>query len=79
MIRLQLKTSILKSLNFNKEKESLEIEFKKGIKTAKHIEIPLFTIKDYIYSIKENMLFENEEKYPPYLKIVYSNFKASMN
>ncbi|MGA1226590.1 MAG: hypothetical protein ACO3VF_05005 [Tamlana sp.] len=49
MIRLQLKPSILKSLNFNKEKESLEIEFKKGVKTAKHIEIPLSTIKDYIF------------------------------
>ncbi|ULC58627.1 hypothetical protein MBM09_11925 [Flaviramulus sp. BrNp1-15] len=79
MIRLQLKPSILKSLNFNKENESLEIEFKKDIKTAKHIEIPLSIIKDYVNSLKENILFENEEDNHSNLRIVYSNFKTSLN
>ena len=79
MIRLQLKPSILKSLNFNKESESLEIEFKKDIKTAKHIEIPLSIIKDYVNSLKENILLENEENNHSNLRIVYSNFKTSLN
>lgn len=76
MIRLQLNPSILKSLNFNKDNESLEIEFKKDIKAAKHIEIPLSIIKDYINSIKENILLEKDEENHSNLKIVYSNFKT---
>jgi hypothetical protein len=78
MIRLQLKPSILKSLSFNKENESLEIEFKKDIKMANHIEIPLSTIKEYINSLKENILSETEE-HKSHLKIVHSNFKAALN
>ena len=76
MIGLQLNPSILKSLNFNKDNESLEIEFKKDIKAAKHIEIPLSIIKDYINSIKENILLEKDEENHSNLKIVYSNFKT---
>ena len=79
MIHLQLKPSILKSLNFNKENESLEIEFRKDVKTANHIEIPLSTIKEYMNSLKENILSENTEEHKSHLKIVYSNFKAALN
>jgi hypothetical protein len=74
MIRLQLKPSILKSLNFNKENDSLEIEFKKDVETAKHIEIPLSTIKEYINSLKEDILSNNTEAQSTHLKIVHSNF-----
>ena len=74
-IHLQLKPSIIKSLNFNKKEESLEIEFKKDVKTANHINIPLSIIKDYISSVKENIL--TEHKADNHLKVVYSNFKLS--
>lgn len=77
MIRLQLKPSILKSLNFNKDNESLEIVFKKEIKTANHIEIPLKIIEDYIKSLKLNDFTEDEDNNLEHLKIVYSNFQTS--
>ncbi|SFZ91358.1 hypothetical protein SAMN05428642_10220 [Flaviramulus basaltis] len=76
MIRLHLNPSILKSLNFNKKNESLEIEFKKNVKTAQHIEIPLSIINDYINSIKENILSEDKDDIKSNLRVVYSNFKT---
>jgi hypothetical protein len=72
-----LKPSIIKSLNFNEKEESLEIELRKGVKTANHINIPLSIIKDYINSVKENILLENKENNQSNLRIVYSNFKVS--
>lgn len=75
MIRLQLKPSILKRLNFNRKNNALEIEFKKNIKTAKHIEIPLSIIQEYISSIKENILYEDIDYYQSNLKVVHSKFK----
>ncbi len=79
MIPIHVKPSILKSLNFNKENESLEIEFKKDVKTANHVEIPLSTIKEYINTLKESMLSENTKEYTSHLKIVHSNFKNTLN
>jgi hypothetical protein len=76
MIRLHLNPSILKSLNFNEKDESLEIEFKKDIETAQHINIPMSIIQDYINSIKESVILKDKEDSQTNLKIVYSNFKA---
>jgi hypothetical protein len=79
MIPIHIKPSILKSLNFNEENKSLEIEFKKDVKTVKYIEIPIATIKEFINSLNANMLLENAQEYPSHLKIVHSNFNDSLN
>ena len=77
MIRLNLKPSIIKSLSFNKKDKTLEIEFKRHIKTAQCINIPLSILKDYVESLKMEEITENECAFQSTLKIVYSNFKAS--
>ncbi len=77
MIRLNLKPSIIKNLSFNKKDKTLEIEFKRHIKTAQCIHIPLSILKDYVDSLKQEDIIENAEVFQSNLKIVYSNFKAS--
>ena len=77
MIRLNLKPSIVKSLSFNKKDETLEIEFKRNIKATQCINIPLSILQDYVESLKQEDIIENEEVFQSNLKIVYSNFKAS--
>ena len=77
MIRLSLKPTIIKNLNFNKKDKTLEIEFKQNIKTAQCINIPLSILQDYVESLSHDEIFEKEKAYRPNLKIVYSNFKAS--
>jgi len=79
MIPVHIKSSLLKSLNFNEENKSLEIEFKKDFKNPKYIEIPLSIIKAYINSINTNILQENLHEHPSHLKIVHSNFNDSLN
>lgn len=79
MIPIYIKPSILKSLNFNEENKSLEIEFKKDVKTPKYIEIPIATIKEFINSLNANILLKNVQEHASHLKIVHSNFKDSLN
>ena len=79
MIPIHLKPSILKSLNFNEENNSLEIEFKKDAKTPKYIEIPIATIKEFINSLDANTLLDNVQEHASHLKIVHSNFNDSFN
>ena len=76
MIRLNLQPSVIKNLNFNKKDKTLEIEFKHHINTAKHINIPLEVIKDYVDDLKyDDILLEENELYEPILKVVHSNFR----
>lgn len=78
MIRLSLKPSIIKNLSFNKKSKSLEIEFKRHIKTTQCINIPLSILQDYVESLRTDDNFDTD--FTPYqssLKIVYSNFKVS--
>ena len=77
MIRLNLSPSFLKSLNFNKKNDTLEIEFKKSIKTTECMDIPISIVKDYVNSMKERGFSVIQENPPTNLKIVHSNFKAS--
>ncbi|MGB5418610.1 hypothetical protein [Algibacter sp.] len=79
MIRLSLNPSIIKKLNFNKKNETLEIEFKRHIKTAQCINIPLSILQDYIASLKNDDIMEVEDQFPSTLKIVHSNFKLALN
>ncbi|WP_396600699.1 hypothetical protein [Algibacter sp. R77976] len=76
MIRLNLNPSIIKNLNFNKEEETLEIEFKRHIKTTQCINIPLSILQDYVETIKDGHII-NEDHCKSNLTVVYSNFKAS--
>ncbi|KAA5824776.1 hypothetical protein FPF71_08825 [Algibacter amylolyticus] len=75
MIRLNLKPSVIKNINFNKNDETLEIEFKRHINTAQCINIPLSILQDYVETLKDDK--ENDDDYQPNLTVVYSNFKAS--
>lgn len=76
MIRLNLKPSVIKNLNFNKKDKTLEIEFKHHINTAQHINIPLKVIKDYVEALKyDDILSEDSESFESYLKVVHSNFR----
>lgn len=76
MIRLNVSPSVLKSVFFNKEKESLDITFKDDINTEKQIDILMSIIHDYITSIeKVEKLKVNEDVYAN-LKIVHSNFAS---
>ncbi len=76
MIRLNLKPSVIKNLSFNKKDKTLEIEFKHHINTAKHINIPLEIIKDYVDALKYNdTLLEENELFKSNLKVVHSNFR----
>lgn len=77
MIRLNLEPSIIKNLSFNKKDKTLEIEFKRNIKTAQHINIPLYILEEYVESLKKEEILENAEIFQSNLKIVYSNFNAS--
>lgn len=74
MIRLNLKPSIIKALSFNKKNETLEIEFKRHIKTAQCINIPLSILQDYVESLKLQDSLEDSNEIQSNLKIVYSNF-----
>ncbi|MBP0904118.1 hypothetical protein ACFSKN_08455 [Mariniflexile gromovii] len=76
MIRLHLKSAILKSLNFNKKDKTLEIEFKDGIKTTDCMDIPISILEDYVNSIKQNGGLCIDEDHRSNLKIVYSNFAS---
>lgn len=76
MIRLNLKPSVIKNLSFNKKDKTLEIEFKHHVNTAKHINIPLEVIKDYVDALKyDDILLEDNELFEPNLKVVHSNFR----
>ncbi|SFD28643.1 hypothetical protein [Algibacter pectinivorans] len=75
MIRLNLKPSVIKNINFNKKDEMLEIEFKRHISTAQCINIPLSILKDYVETLRNDQ--ENENEFQPNLTVVHSNFKAS--
>ncbi|WP_308992205.1 hypothetical protein QLS71_018715 [Mariniflexile litorale] len=77
MIRLHLNPAILKSLNFNKKDETLEIEFKDDIKTTDCIDIPISILQDYVDSIKQSGMLDTDETHCSNLRIVHSNFKAS--
>lgn len=77
MIRLNLKPSVIKKLSFNKKDKTLEIEFKRHIKTAQCINIPLSILQDYVETLRHNEIAKNEDVFQSNLKIVYSNFKAS--
>ena len=74
---LNLKPSIIKNFSFNKKDKTLEIEFKRNIKTAHYINIPLSILEDYVESLKQEEVLENAEVFQSNLKVVYSNFKAS--
>lgn len=77
MIRLNLKPSIIKNLSFNKKNKTLEIEFKRHIKTTQHIKIPLSILEDYVETLRHDKIKESEDLFQSNMKIVYSNFKAS--
>ncbi|GAA4940681.1 hypothetical protein GCM10023314_11870 [Algibacter agarivorans] len=77
MIRLNLNPSLLKSLNFNKKDNTLEIEFKHHIKTTECMDIPISIVKDYVSSMKEKGVSVINEDCHVNLKIVHSNFIAS--
>ncbi|MEP3836705.1 MAG: hypothetical protein ABJM36_03615 [Algibacter sp.] len=74
MTRLNLKPSVIKNINFNKNDETLEIEFKRHISTAQCINIPLSIIQDYVETLKDDKLGDD---FQPNLTVVYSNFKVS--
>ena len=76
MIRLHLNPTVLKSLNFNKEDDFLEIEFKDCVPAENHIDIPLSVIQKYVDSIKENVIYDEKNNLSSHLKIVYSNFAS---
>lgn len=76
MIRLLLKSTVIKSLNFNKKEETLQIEFKDEVKTSNCLDIPISIMQDYIESMIQNGLLESGEDHRSYLRIVHSNFKA---
>lgn len=73
MIRLNLKPSLIKNLSFNRTNETLEIEFKRHIKTAECINIPLSILQEYVESLK----LEDTKEEQSNLKLVHSNFKSS--
>lgn len=76
MIRLNFNPSIIKNLCFNEKDKTLEIEFKRNIKTAQHIKIPLSILEEYVESLKQEEIIENVDPFQSNLKIVYSNFKS---
>lgn len=78
MTRLNLKPSIIKNLSFNKKNKTLQIKFKRHIKTAKCINISISILKDYIETLKHTKTTEKEDTFQSNLKIVYSNFKATL-
>ncbi|WP_445731065.1 hypothetical protein [Mariniflexile sp.] len=53
MIRLYLNPTILKSLNFNKKDDTLEVEFKDDIDTSDFLDIPISILRKYLESIKK--------------------------
>ncbi|GAA4896334.1 hypothetical protein GCM10023311_21300 [Flaviramulus aquimarinus] len=77
MIRVHLNPSIIESLNFNKNDEILEIEFKPDVNPAECIDISMSILKDYVNSIKPENTIETKNNFYRNLRVVYSNFKAS--
>ena len=77
MIRLHLKPAILKSLSFNKNNKTLDIEFKDGLNMADFLDIPIAILENYVKSMKQVSPLNTDENYPANLKIVHSNFKVS--
>ncbi|WP_298499758.1 hypothetical protein [uncultured Algibacter sp.] len=77
MIRLYLKPSIIKSLSFNKRLKTLDVQFKKHIKTTDCLNIPLSVLQEYVETIRSEEGIENDDSLQSNLKVVYSNFKAS--